>query len=151
LVVFAPAWGLHRGLDGLRDLTHPTALQFKLWAIVTLLISVALPLVLALRRLGLDPRRALLFAEPGWKRTAVAVPLGVAVAFAFNHAWPAWVSPSARYLEEMRKFIGRETAVEYLLVLVGGAAHGRGDGCVSRLGPVPARSRVSPALLPGST
>ncbi len=118
LALFAVAWGLHRGLDALRDLTNPTALQFKLWAVGTLLVSVLVPLVLALSRLGLDPKRALLFAEPSWKRTAVAIPVGMVAAFAFNNLWPSLIAPSSQYLEKTRNFISRETAVEYVLVFL---------------------------------
>ena len=118
LVLFLISFGLHRGLDWLRDLIGITDIGFKLWGIGTLIVAILLPLWAAVHLIGLEPRKALNLMRPNWIRTAFVVPIGFGLAVAFNIAWPTIITPSPEYIEKMQMFIRYKDTTEFVLVFL---------------------------------
>ncbi len=109
---------LHRGSDWLQTRANPSGASFKLWEIAALIVTILLPLVVAVRLERLEARSALYVLRPAWHRSILAILVGFAFALAFNGLWPRIVRPSAQYLEETRNFIRYNGTAELVFVVL---------------------------------
>ena len=117
-VLFVVSFGLHIGLHRPNALAVFSGVHPSQWELGTLIVSILVPLWIALRLLHLDARSALNAVPPNWGRLAIAVPAGFALAFAFNLVWPRLVAPSPQYIQRAQEFLKYQSTSELVGVIV---------------------------------
>ncbi|MEW6455639.1 MAG: CPBP family intramembrane glutamic endopeptidase [Acidobacteriota bacterium] len=118
IIIVLIALVLHKGLDLSIKAFYLTGVTLKIAKILTLLVSILLPLWVTLRILRLSPQSTLGFYRPSWKKALPVVALGFGVALVSAMVLQRVVPLPPDLLAEMADLVRFENVSEFILVVL---------------------------------